>query len=334
MWARRIAALVLAVGLVAGAFVIRDRRNGDDGQAGPATSAGPTTPGGTNPSGTFTLVCATELRAACDQTALGSKVTVRVESAGVTAAALLAEADPRRVLDAWLTVDPWPAIVDSRLIAAGRGGIFGADTAPIAHSPVGVAVRTPRDQVLAATCGGAVTLACAADKGGTTWASIGGNVTWSRVRPAVTDAATSATGLAALAAAVREQRKDTGLTLTELQDDPSFRAWLDKLEKGDAARGSALAQSVAIPLYDAVLVPQAEYASTPGAANQFTFTGASGYEATVVLAQRPSSGAPGSLAGAVGAGLQKIGWTTGAPASGAIEASLVAGIQRIWEDTK
>lgn len=333
MWVRRIAALVLAAGLVAVAFVVRDRRSGGGTDAGPGTSAGPTTPGGTNPSGTFTLVCASELRAACDAAALGAKVTVRVESAGTTAAALATAADPRTVLDAWLTVDPWPAIVDGRRLAGGLGGIFGADTAPLAHSPVGVAVRTPRDQPLAAACGGAVTLACAVDKGGTVWSTIGGQVPWRNVRPAVTDASASATGLAALTAAVREQRKDTGLTLTELQDDPSFRAWLGKLEKGDAGKGSALAQSVGIPLYDAVLVPQAEFASTPGAANVFTFTGASGYEATVVLARRPSAGGPGSLAGTLTAGLQKNGWTTGAPASGAIEASLVAGIQRIWEET-
>ncbi|HEX9258108.1 MAG TPA: hypothetical protein VF855_01125, partial [Acidimicrobiales bacterium] len=56
MLAKRLLAVALAVGLVALALFIR-QRIGDDGSAGPGTTA---------PSGDVTLVCATEMEVACD----------------------------------------------------------------------------------------------------------------------------------------------------------------------------------------------------------------------------------------------------------------------------
>jgi Bacterial extracellular solute-binding protein len=337
MWARRIAALALAIGLVVAAFVVRDRRSSSGATAGPDTSSGPTTPGGpaSNPANGFTLVCVTELRAACQGAALGDKVTVRIEAAGTTASALTAAADPGTVADAWLTVDPWPAIVDQRRSAAGSPGLFGPGAPLVAHSPVGVAVRKQRDTVLAGACGGTITLACAVDKGGAAWASLaGGSVTWQKVRPSVSDPAQSGTGLAALTAAVREQRQDSGLTLGELDADTAFGSWLARIERSDFAKGSPLAQSIGVPQFDVVLVPRAEFESTAGAANDFVFVGGSRHETAVALATRAGATAPKGLADTLATRLQQSGWIVGAPTVASLDANLMAGIQQLWKDRR
>lgn len=333
MWARRIAALVLAAGLVAAAFVVRDRRSSSGSADGPGTTTGGTGAPGSAPNTGFTLVCVTELRAACEGAALGDKVTVRVEDAGTTADALVAAADPGDVADAWLTIDPWPTLVDQRRQAGNLAGLYGAGAPSVAHSPIGVAVRLPRDTVLAAACGGAITLTCAVDKGGTAWATLeGGSLTWQKVRPSVDDPERSGTGLAALAAAVREQRKDSGLTLGELEGDPAFGSWLGRIERSNLTAGTALAQSIAQPRFDVVLVPQAVFTSTAGTAGKFVFGGTSTYEASVALAIRTDAAPPKGLADALTAQLTTGGWTAGAPTKAPLDASLTAGIQRIWKD--
>ena len=324
MWLRRLAALVGAVALVAAAFVIRDRRSSSRQAAAPTDTVGPS-----QPAGRFQLVCAPELRRLCEGD-VGPTVDVRIETAGTTAARLAAAPDPRTVAGAWLTVDPWTALSDQR---RPTGGTSFGPVQTLGHSPVGLAIRVPRGPKLAAACGGTVTLGCVGDKAGAAWPSLGGDANWQVLKPTFSDPSTSATGPAALAAAVRQRRNDTGLTLIELQGDPAFGTWLRSFNRPpNPPDTSALTEAVTRVRYDAVVLPEAELRSADGA-DKFEFVGQTPYDAVLVLAPTAGAKVPDALAKALGARLVAAGWNAGASASTPLDANLVAGFRVAWEES-
>ena len=325
MWLRRLAALAAAVALVAGAFAIRDRRASKGGSATATTVGGAS--GDSTPAKGFTLVCATELRALCEGT-LSADVTVRIESVATTAAKFTGAADPRTVGTAWLTIDPWPGLSDGR---RPTGTAFGALTR-LGYSPVGVAVRKPRNEKLAAACGGKVTLACAGDKGATPWTDLGGNAEWQVLKPTITDPLTSASGPASLAAAVREQRNGQGLALIDLQSDLTFNKWLRNFLRPSGS-ATALEQAVLQPVYDAVVVPEAEFTATATPSGRFAFEGPSTFSAELVLAPIAGVTVAKSIVEALTAQAAKAGWRAGAAPIAALDANLVAGMQTVWKES-
>lgn len=117
---KRVIALVVAIGLIVGAVLIR-RAIDDDTTATPSAR-----PRGVD----LVLVCAVELRDACEAL---DDVTVRIEDAAVTAAAL--SAGPSDV-DAWAVPAPWPAIVDDTRARAGLEPLFDTGVEPVATSPI------------------------------------------------------------------------------------------------------------------------------------------------------------------------------------------------------
>ena len=326
MWLRRLAALAAAVALVAGAFAVRDRRASKDGSATATTTVGGTT-GDTTPAKGFTLICATELRALCEG-ALNSGMTVRIEPVATTAAKFAAASDPRAVGTAWLTVDPWPGLSDGRRPTAGTS--FGSLNR-LSYSPIGIVVRKPRNGKLATACGGKVTLACVGDKGGTAWTALGGLAEWQVLKPTLTDPLTSASGPASLAAAVREQRNDQGLALIDLQSDPTFNTWLRNFLR-PSGLATALEQAVLQQVYDAVVVPEAEFTATAAPSGRFAFEGASPFSAELVLAPAAGVTVPKSIVEALTAQAAKAGWRAGAAPTKAVDANLVAGMQTVWKE--
>jgi hypothetical protein len=103
---KRAAAVVVALALILGAMAFRRARE-DDGRPSAA-------PGGR----ASQIVCAEELRDACDS--LG--VVVKIEDASRTAAALSGSGAP--AIDIWMVADPWPGIVDDARVRAGLEPLF------------------------------------------------------------------------------------------------------------------------------------------------------------------------------------------------------------------
>jgi hypothetical protein len=99
---RRVVALVVAVGLVVGAWYLRREVIDEDTGA-----SGSTTTTTTTPTHRPTLICATEVAAACGE--LRDVRILRIEQPGVTADHL---AEHHRLeADGWLVSQPWPAMV-------------------------------------------------------------------------------------------------------------------------------------------------------------------------------------------------------------------------------
>jgi hypothetical protein len=222
----RLLAAVVAIALVAAAFVARGALSGDDGD-GP-TGAGPdaTAEPGSDGDETFQVICDADLgEATCDAVEASPGVDV-VE---ILNADEVGSAPPEELAgyDAWLTVDPLPAVVD-----AAR---FFADLPPfttegarleVASSPLSLLVfdDTRLD------CPDPATWDCLVEP----------------VRPgvAVPDPATSM-GTVALAAGAAGLLDDTGFGIDGFRDSPARDELADLLEDVDAAAGGSTARQTA-----------------------------------------------------------------------------------------
>jgi hypothetical protein len=316
---RRLVALLVAVGLVVLAVVIR---NGIDN-------------GGGSGSGKLRLVCAPELEQPCR--ALGGDVEVTVEEPGATADRL-EKASGDLGLDGWLTPGPWPEIVREARVSAGKDPLLMAGE-PLAHSRVGFAVFPDRLEVLRKQCGPDVPWRCIGDVAGKkTWTAVGGPAAWGDVRFGIPDPSRDATGLAALGAATVGWFGKTDLSSADL-DDSGFRTWLrglasaqsdhpaldDVLARGPAEAGAAAGfEAVAAPAIATARNPKPVLTYPAPVARADVVLGNADTEQGRRLAELVRQAAPSALA--------KAGWqgANGLP-SGLPSAGFLDALQDAWK---
>jgi hypothetical protein len=209
----RLVALVVAVGLVAGALALRERVEGRV-----ATAAG----GGV-------LHCIEELRAVCAELAAGDDLDVRIGDAGAQLEQLagpVGDAEPA----AWLTVAPFPQMLADRRAQAGLDAAQPRDGAPLARSPLVLAVWEERQAVLRERCPEEhLDWACVGELAGTSWSAAGGPETWGDVKPGYADAAASAEGLLVVAQA--SSARLAGPVSVRAFDDTGFFTWFAGLQR-------------------------------------------------------------------------------------------------------
>ena len=239
MNAKRAVAALVAVVLVVGAFLLR--RNVIDADDDAAT-------GSTLPpvEAAAELVCVTELAEVCQ--AIGPahpELSVLVEPAGRTLDRL-AELDETARAPLWLTVEPFPAMVDSLRSAAGRPPLD-ASAQPVAASRLVVATPAGgRRDVLAAACAAVPLWRCIGASAGEPWTDLGGQPGWNTVRPSLGLVDESAMALGSFADAVAGYFGTPSISQSVWSSDPSFIPWLQRLS--GAVDPQAL--SVGTPLSD------------------------------------------------------------------------------------
>jgi hypothetical protein len=106
----RVVALVIAITLIGGAVLVRKVIDDD---------------GGTSERSVTRVVCAEELRDACEHLGFGARYQIRIEDAPVTASRL-ASSEPD--FDLWAVPAPWPAMVDDMRERAGTASPFEASS--------------------------------------------------------------------------------------------------------------------------------------------------------------------------------------------------------------
>lgn len=244
---RRVLALVVAVGMVAGAMVIRsrlDRRQEEQAR-------------------TLRLTCSVELEAPCRELANAAgpgRIELTTERAGVTADRLAdATADPG--LDGWLVPDPWPDIVDGRRRAKALPALFATGRERIARSPLVLVVWKERAAALASRCGGPVGWRCLGEAAAAgPWTASGGKPEWGSLKPGHGEPATDAVGLLVLGQAVAGWFGRTDLSTTDIDDD-DFARWFSALERAVQPSTSSPLQlmlTAGPAVYDAVGTLEAE----------------------------------------------------------------------------
>ena len=224
---RRLLAVVGAVAMIGAAVLVRDGVLDGAGSGGGGGSGA----GGDGPT---RLICATELADACQALAdEDGDVTFDVQPAGDTAE-LLTEAafDPADAdFDAWLTLQPWPALVELRRELAQRGPALGETSDVLATSPLDVIGPTERLDTLVGTVCDAEpetpVWRCFGDNAGADWDDVGGESGWGRVEVGFADPTESATGLLILGQASAEYFGALGGESFARNDfDAAFSSWL------------------------------------------------------------------------------------------------------------
>jgi hypothetical protein len=229
----RVLAFLTAAAMVAGAFVLRGAAG--TGDAGAEEGTGPSA---------LAIVCDDQLADACQAlSAAGHDVTS--EAAGPTADRLGETHDPDDVPDVWITLAPWPAMVDDARSRAGLPPLFAPVAAPIAASPLVIVLWEDRADVLGSSCpGGEVDIRCVTDAAGRAWNELGGEAGWGTVKPGIDHPGNTSTGLAALAVATvgRLGTQDFGTTRLEAG---TYLDWLTRfataVQDFDPPAGSPLA---------------------------------------------------------------------------------------------
>jgi len=222
----RVVAVTLALAMVLVAVLARALvSDGDDGGGG----------SGGEP---VDLLCATELTAVCTALDEAGVARTSVEPAGDTLARLQ---DPEGALgaDGWLTLAPYPEMVDDARAAAVQDTVLGEGAPTGGSSALAIAAFEDRAAALEADCG-EVTWACLGDAAGEPWTEHSGDEEWGEVTPGYDAPDRSATGLLVLAQAVADHLDLPDFALNDLT--PEVSRWLRDLEDavGNRPPGSAL----------------------------------------------------------------------------------------------
>lgn len=178
--AQRVLAVIGAVAFVLAAVVVRnaiDDGGDDDGDLARDDEV--------------VLVCAEDLRAACDAI---DGAEVRFEAAAVTAGAIVS-GELAADVDAWLTTAAWMEVVSSR--APERSG----EAEALASSPTVIATAPGRFDAVIDLCAEADVWRCLGDAAGSDWGDLGaGRPEWRELKVGLMDA-DGAVGLSVLASA-------------------------------------------------------------------------------------------------------------------------------------
>ena len=230
---KRLLAVIGAVAMIGGSILVRGAMTGDGGGGANGSSGG----GGTH------LICATELEAACRALAEeDDSISFDVEEAGVIAERLVdpafATADENKDIDGWLTLNPWPGLVDLRRDIAGDGAVLGEQSDVLATSPIDLVGPTDRvDALFGDVCDTEPehpVWRCLGDNAGARWGDVGGSADFGSINVGYADPTTSATGLLVLGQSSAEffdAFNDRTFARNDL--DSAFSTWLGDLNESN-----------------------------------------------------------------------------------------------------
>ena len=227
---KRLLALVGAVVMIGGAVLVRGML--DDGGGGGNGGGG----SGSGGDGATHLICATELADACAALAEeDDDVTFDVEPAGDTAERLTDPAfDPEGSdIDGWLTLQPWPALVEDRVTRAQQPAVLGETSGVLATTRLALVGPADRIDLLASACGGEdeTSWRCLGELADEPWSEHGGSASQGQIEVGHDDPTEQATGLLVLGQAASDY---FGAAFASNDfEDPEFRNWLEQLESAD-----------------------------------------------------------------------------------------------------
>lgn len=310
--AKRLAAAVVAIALVAGALWLRSRRDG-----GSSASQGTTTT--TAKTSAATLLCVPELAEGCRAAAAASGAALTIEAAGTTIDRLATAEEPGTVT--WATLAPLPELVDDLRARAGLAPLFGdGQHTPLASSKIALVGRANQFDVLATHCGGEATWACLGEVAGKPWTAIGGQAAWGDVKPAHEAPDASASGLLTFANATVSFLGRPDIGTIDLQSD-AYSDWVRRLERSipyfGGPEGTPFERFLLLPEINVVGTTEAEVNAKAGArrAGLTVAYPSPMAQADAVMVSSAGAPAPGRLGAAEAAArLRGTGWEAPSPA--------------------
>ncbi len=331
MVAKRLAALIAAVALVVGAFALR-RSLDDSSSAAPAapTSSDPTS--ATQPAAGVSIVCVTELAAACD--------AARAKGADATAepyADTLSRIAGGDVPTAWITLAP----LDRMALDDANQRVYADATTQLASSPLVIVAASDRATALAAACGGTISWKCIGANSATAWSNLGGQGSWGRLLAGHADPTRSATGLLTLGTSAASFFGDTAFIQSDINGNVDFGLWFQQLEKaipsGVFPLASPLDAILGRKLVSVVGTTEADVAERAGDQRSALTVTPSGATAIAVVVLRPGVSLADNTVAALRAGLTSGGWSdlpVDPPASGLPSSGALRTLRDNWSNLK
>ncbi|MFV0307039.1 MAG: hypothetical protein ACK5OX_04780 [Desertimonas sp.] len=339
MTAKRLGAVIVAVALIAGGFAIRNVRD-DAVSPDPSVPARPTDEPTDERTGDDdrAVICVPELDVVCDAIATAEPTRpVRTEEAMTTVGGL-ADADAGTgAVPIWITVDPYPGMVDAQRAAAGDRAL-GLATTPVGSTPLVVVATPERLDVLTAACGDVDIWACLGDHAGERWDTLGGPASWGTLRPSLGDVTDSVTALASLRAAASGYFGTTDFSRSSWETDTGFLGWLRPLvrtvDAADLSATTPLATMITRPsALDVAATTDAELAAmgSRGASLATHYPGTA-MSLDAVIAAPQGAGGIDELVELASDALTEAGWGSATDPIGPSAATTVALIE-LWETT-
>jgi len=325
--AKRFGALLVAVALVVGALILRNTLNAN-------TSSGTDSTGGTPSKGSQTLICSTEFAAVC--AGLGAAIDVTVEPAGTTLDRL-AQAPDGDLPDAWLTLDPFPAMLEQTRTRTGFASAV-ASSNTVAVTDPKLTLLADRAGALQASCGSAMFWKCVGDFAGSQWTDHGGKAEWTTIKPSFQNPASEAIGLLVLANFVAGYFASSDISAKPLEGDPNLARWLRSLGNNVAVTASGTTPLITLLTRGSALnvatTDTAELSTVAEAqtAKYATLAAAPVIQLRAVLA-RLSRANTGDLLAQVGALLTKSGWGSPNFDQPTLSESTFITLRQLWKDT-
>jgi len=329
--AKRIGAVLVAVALIAGAFFLRRNVLEDDEvSSAPATDS-------ISPQSSGELVCITELAEVCRALAATTNVDVVVEDALVTLDRLAA-LDDDAAAPSWLTVAPFPTMLDELRTSSGRDPLA-LQGEVLAATQLGIAAPTGgRFDQLATACPDTPIWRCLGEQAGTPWAGLGGEASWSAVRPSVGAADRSAVALASFAAAVAGYFGTPEFSRATWDLDPDFISWVRRLVRTvpiDRLSGNTplLAMAARASALDMAATTAAELAAFDPAATRFegNYPAPAMWLEAVLAA--PADVEQAALVDDATTALTEAGWVPPAEVTGQVpSATTMLALRTLWQE--
>jgi hypothetical protein len=325
--AKRVAAIVVAVGLIVGAILLRHSLNNtaSTNSSQPSTSSSATT--------AHSIVCSTEFADVCQQ--LGSSYHVTIEPAGATLDRL-ANAPAADLPDAWLTLDPYPAMLDDTRTRGGLSVVI-RDTTVVGQTDPSLAMVPDRALAFQTACGASVLWRCVGDFAGTAWADHQGQASWGTIRPALSDPASEASGLLQFANAVAGYFNSVNFDRSTWESDPRFSSWMRNLGANTLVTAAGTTPLSTLLVRQSALniaaTFHAEVTQIPKSGGTKTSEVAvtPAIELSAVLARFNSS--DGALSTTVGSLMQAhYGWRAPPGAKLALPAGTFIALRQLWKD--
>ena len=332
MTGRRIGAVLVAVALVAGAVLLR--RNVIDGGDDDTDGTVPVTAVTSTPAAA--LVCITELQAACEAVAAADDgIAVVVEPASVTLDRLAALPDDAD-LPLWLTIEPFPGMLDELRATAGSAPT-GSAVDVLAASQLSVATPTGgRSATLDAACAGVALWRCIGERAGEPWTELGGDASWNTVRPSLGVVERDGVALASFASAVAGYFGTPTVSRSAWEADPAFVPWLRRLagtvDESAVSAGTPLATMAIRPALDVAATTEAERSALGGDRFDVNYPDPTMW-VEAVLSTPDGVRVPDDLATAAADALTASGWSDAATATQAVPgASTMLGLRALWAE--
>ncbi len=311
MTAKRLLAFVAAVVLIVGAVLVRSALNDSWSSSGGSAS------------GKYTIICSTEFADLCN--ALNtSKYTVIIKPAGTTLddLAKIGATMP----DAWLTLDPFPAMLDNLRSNASLDPSILKSTA-LATTGQRIAVITGKSKDLTTLCGATSIAACLPTAEGQPWSAADA----ATVKPGLANPLAEASGLLAFGDMVAGYQKSTAINPNPFDD--AFTSWVHAAKSGLIQDPDPLNTLIIRPsAVNVAFTNEAELSTITETAQQAKFTTLSpdpSFAMTVVLATFSNRG--GSPQTTLTKSLLQAGWAAPTPGAASLDPGTFNALRQLWK---